>query len=134
MAVSADPPGSLAIAVIGASSHRRKFGNKSVRAHAAAGYRVYPIHPSESSIEGWVAYPSLTRLPPLQHLRVSVYVPPSVLLGMLPDIAACHPHEVWLNPGTSSSEVLLAARELGLPIIEGCSIVDLGLSPSQFPD
>ena len=68
------------VAVLGASARRFKFGNKSVRAHAAAA-----------------------------------------------------PAEVWFNPGSADDAVLAEARRLGLPAIDGCSIVDLGLSPSEFP-
>ena len=41
-----------AIAVIGASSDRQKFGNKCVRAYLAAGWEVYPINLHEHEIEG----------------------------------------------------------------------------------
>jgi hypothetical protein len=40
---------------------------------------------------------------------------------------------VWFNPGSDSPEILARARTLGLKAIADCSIVDLGLSPSQFP-
>ncbi|HVK14607.1 MAG TPA: CoA-binding protein, partial [Gemmataceae bacterium] len=31
------------VAVVGASSDRRKFANKAVRAYLAAGYEVFPV-------------------------------------------------------------------------------------------
>ena len=40
------------VAILGASADRAKFGNKSVRAHAQAGYEVYPVNPSGGEIEG----------------------------------------------------------------------------------
>ncbi|MCA8989166.1 MAG: CoA-binding protein, partial [Planctomycetaceae bacterium] len=40
------------VAVLGASQDRSKYGNKSVRAHLAQGYDVYPINPKSESIEG----------------------------------------------------------------------------------
>ena len=51
------------IAVVGASSARHKFGNKCVRAYAEAGWNVYPIHPTETEIEGLPAYPEVARVP-----------------------------------------------------------------------
>ena len=39
------------VAVVGASSDRRKFGNKALRAFQAEGYRVFPINPNEPSVE-----------------------------------------------------------------------------------
>jgi len=121
-------------AVVGASNRREKFGNKSLRAHEHAGYTVYPINlnPRESEIEGHRAYQKLSEEPkPLD--RITLYLPPPVLLEMIDEIAEADAKEVWFNPGTDSPEVLAAAREAGIPVAQGCSIVDLGLSPSQFP-
>jgi predicted CoA-binding protein len=122
------------VAVIGAGPERRKFGNKSVRAHAAAGYTVFPVHPSAETVEGLPAFRSVADVPVEKLDRVTVYLPPAVGLTVLPAIATKNPGEVWFNPGADSAEVLAEARRLGLNVIAGCSIVDLGMSPAQFPD
>jgi predicted CoA-binding protein len=125
---------SLTVAVIGAGPDRRKFGNKSVRAHLAAGYTVFPIHPTAEVVEGLPAYRSVKDIPVEKLDRVTVYLPPAIGLMILPQIAAVSPRAVWFNPGAESPELLTKARELGLNAIAGCSIVNLGLSPSDFPD
>ena len=122
------------VAVIGASPERRKFGNKSVRAHLAAGYTVYPVTPSATEVEGLPAYLSIADVPAGHLDRVTVYLPPAIGLKVLPEIAARSPGEVWFNPGADAPEVLAEARRLGLNAIAGCSIVDLGMSPAQFGD
>jgi len=122
------------VAVIGAGPDRHKFGNKSVRAHAWAGYTVYPIHPTAESVEGLPAYTSVADVPVEKLERVTVYLPPAVGLKVLPAIATKNPDEVWFNPGADSPEVLAEARKLGLKVIAGCSIVNLGTSPAMFPD
>jgi hypothetical protein len=53
-------------------------------------------------------------------------------LTLLPDIAVKGCDELWLNPGTASPEVLAEAERLGLNVVQACSILDLGLSPSQL--
>ena len=121
------------VAIIGASADRSKFGNKSVRAHQAAGYQVYPVHPKETEVEGLPCYPSLADLPVKSLDRVSLYLPPAVAVKVLDEITDLDVGEVWLNPGVSDDAVRTRAQKLGLNIIEGCSIVGLGLSPSQFP-
>lgn len=121
------------VVILGASANRSKFGNKAVRAHQEAGYDVYPVHPDATEIEGLTVWASLTVLPLERVDRVSVYLPPAIGITLLDDLAALQPGEVWLNPGTTDSTLLAKARSLGLPVIEGCSIVDLGMSPSQFP-
>ena len=119
------------VAIIGASADRRKFGNKAVRAFRQQGYAVYPVNPNEAEIEGLVAYPSITAVP-IRPEMVSVYVPPQVLLTLLPEIAAKGCDELWLNPGTESPQVLEEAERLGLSVIQACSIVGVGVSPATF--
>lgn len=121
------------VAVIGASRDRRKFGNKSVRAHRQQGWDVYPINPHADTIEGLPAFASLADVPEVRLDRVSMYVPPEVGLTLLEEIAARSPGEVWLNPGSESPRLTRRAGELGLVVIQACSIVDLGVSPGDFP-
>lgn len=120
------------VAVLGASTDHRKFGNKSVRAHRQAGWEVVPVSLSGDEVEGLATYRKLADVPG-ELDRVTVYLPPPVTLALLPEIAAKGAAEVWFNPGAADREVVERARELGIPAVEGCSIVDLGLSPSRFP-
>jgi len=119
------------IAIIGASHHRTKYGNKAVRAFQQQGYTVFPVNPKESEIEGLPAFKSIRDVPVRPDL-VSVYLPPPVLLQVLPDIAARGCDELWLNPGTESDEVLAEAEHLGLNVVQACSIVGVGLSPGNL--
>jgi predicted CoA-binding protein len=119
------------IAIIGASADRNKYGNKAVRAFLQQGCTVYPVNPKESRIENLPVFRSLAEVPVRPHL-VSVYLPPPVLLKMLPAIAARGCDELWLNPGTESPEVLAEAERLGLNVIQACSIVGLGVPPETL--
>ena len=121
------------VAVVGASSDRSKFGIKSVRAHQQQGYRVFPVNPKGGVIEGFDVYTSLRELPE-RPTRISVYLPPHLTLKLLEEVAEVGCDELFLNPGSESPEVLARAAELGLEPIEACSIVDVGMRPSQLPD
>ena len=118
------------IAIIGASANRSKFGNIAVRAFLKQGYTVFPVNPKGSQIEGLPVFKSIADLPVRPNL-ISVYLPPPVLLKVLPAIAARGCDEFWLNPGTESDEVLAEAERLGLNVIQACSIVGVGLSPEE---
>ena len=122
------------VAVIGASSNRSKYGNKCVRAHLQQGYKVFPVNPREAAIEGQPAYPSLAEVPAKELDRVSLYLPPAVGITVLDQIAAKKVGQVWLNPGTESAELIARALKLGIPIVRGCSIVDLGISPYELDE
>jgi len=119
------------VAIIGASNDRAKFGNKAVRAFLQQGYTVYPVNPKQKSIEGLTAYASVREVP-VRPAMISIYVPPPVLLKLLPDIAARGCDELWLNPGTESDQVLAEAERIGLNVIQACSIVGVGLSPAHL--
>lgn len=120
------------VAILGASRDRRKYGNKSVRAHRQQGYEVFPVNPHSEEIEGLKAYPDLGSVPVQQLDRISVYLPPEVAIGLLDEIQSRGAKEVWFNPGSDSPEVMERAEELGLDIIRACSIVDLGVNPSSL--
>ena len=113
------------VAIIGASADRSKFGNKSVLAHLAQGYEVFPINPKGGQIEGLQVYPNISSVPVERFDRVSLYVPPVVGLSLLEEIAVKGCDELWLNPGSESDELAAKAKELGLEPITACSIVDV---------
>ena len=59
---------------------------------------------------------------------ITVYLPPPILLKVLPDIAVRGCDELWLNPGTESDDVITEAERLKLNVIQACSIVAVGVS------
>ena len=119
------------IAILGASNDRNKFGNKAVRAFQQQGYQVFPVNPKEETVEGLRAFKSSAEVP-VRPQMISVYLPPPVLLKVLPDIAAKGCDELWLNPGTESDEVLAEAERLKLNVVQACSIVGVGVSPATL--
>ena len=119
------------VAVIGASSDRRKFGNKALRAFAHQGYTVYAINPHANEIEGHLAYASVLDVPgPID--MATVYVQPEVGVRVMEDLAAKKVGEIWLNPGADGPEVVERASELGLKTIQACSIIGIGESPRSY--
>jgi predicted CoA-binding protein len=120
------------VAVVGASPDRHKFGNKAVRAYARQGYQVFPVHPSATAVEGWPAYRSVADVPVDRLDRVTVYLPPAVSLPLLEELARKPAGEVWFNPGADAPEVITQARALGMNVVTGCSIVDIGVSPHEL--
>jgi predicted CoA-binding protein len=119
------------VAIIGASNDRHKFGNKAVRAFLQQGYEVFPVNPKTETIEGVRAFKCIRDVP-VRPRRISVYLPPRLLLAELPEIAAKGCDELWLNPGTESDEVLAEAERLKLNVIQACSIVGVGVSPEKM--
>ena len=119
------------VAIIGASSDRRKFGNRAVRAFQAQGYTVVPINPREELIEGLQAYKSVLDVPgPID--MASFYVPPDVGHGVMDEVARKGVTEVWLNPGADSDRLIRHAKSLHIEPIVACSIVGIGEDPYRL--
>jgi uncharacterized protein len=119
------------VAVVGASSNRRKFGNRAVRAFRQQGYTVIPINPHESEIEGLKAYASVLDVAgPID--MASVYLPPEIGEQVIEEIARKNIPEVWLNPGADGDAVVARARALNLKPIIACSIVAIGENPYEI--
>ena len=121
----------LSIAIIGASNLRDKFGNKAVRAYLQQGYTVYPVNPKESRIEDLPAFRSVLDIPGPVDLA-SFYVPPAIGMKVIEEIAKKGVRDVYLNPGSESPELIEKARSLGIEPIVACSILAVGVQPSNL--
>jgi predicted CoA-binding protein len=119
------------VAIVGASSDRRKFGNKALRAFRRQGYRVIPINPHEPEVEGLRTYASVLDVPgPID--MATVYVQPEVGAGLMREFAEKGIPEVWVNPGAESPLLLARASEAGIRPILACSILGIGERPADF--
>ena len=116
------------VAVIGASSDPRKFGNRAIRAFRRQGYRVIPINPNERVVEGLKAYASVLDVPGAIDMA-TFYVPPDIGVKVMAEVAEKGITEVWLNPGSESDELIRLARSLKVEPILACSIVGIGENP-----
>lgn len=122
---------SKTVAIVGASSDRRKFGNKALRAFKAEGYRVIPINPNELEVEGIATYASVLDVPERINMA-TVYVQPEVGLQLLAEFEEKQIEEIWINPGAESPTLLAEASRLKLHVIAACSIIGVGRNPSAY--
>jgi predicted CoA-binding protein len=119
------------VAVVGASSDRRKFGNKALRAFRDEGYTVFAINPNEEAVEGLRTYASVLDVPgPID--MATVYVQPAVAETLLPEFERKQIAEIWINPGAESDRLIAEGSKRKLNLIYACSIVGIGRNPSQF--
>jgi uncharacterized protein len=116
------------VAVIGASSDPRKFGNRAVRAFRRQGHTVIPINPNEPQVEGLKTYASVLDVPQAIDMA-TFYVPPDIGKKVMEEVARKQIPEVWLNPGSESDELIRVARSLKVEPIIACSILGIGENP-----
>ena len=119
------------VAIVGASSDPRKFGNRAVRAFRRQGHTVIPINPHLSTVEGLTAYRSVLDVPgPID--MATFYVQPEIGETLIAEMAQKGIREVWLNPGAESDELIARARALDIQPIVACSILAIGENPHVF--
>lgn len=122
------------VAIVGASPKRDKFGNKAVRAYLKAGYEVYPVHPAAEEVEGQKVYRTLADTPAERFDRVTFYLPKEAGLKALDQMGDKAVGQLVLNPGADDDEVVQKAKDQGLTVVVGCSIMMGGYKPDDFPD
>ena len=121
---------SKTVAVVGASSDRRKFGNKALRAFVAEGYTVYAINRNEEAVEGLPTFSSVLDVPgPIE--MATVYVSRRSLRACSPNSrrnGSPRSHYSWRRERLADGESLAAE----VNVIYACSIIGIGQNPSQF--
>lgn len=121
----------MRVAIIGASNNRDKYGNKALRSYMSQGHEVFPVNPTEPTVEGQAAFAKVTDIPG-EIDRALLYVPAKVGVTVLDDCAAKGVKEVWVNPGAESDELFARAKTLGLNTVFACAIIDIGDSPGRY--
>src|SRR5215831_6383638 len=107
-----------ALAIVGVSRTGRRFGNTALRVLKEKGYRVYPIHPGVSQLDGAACYAGFTDLPePVGG--VVIVVPPARAVDVIREAAAAGIKRVWLQQGAESADVLRACNECGIDAVSG---------------
>jgi uncharacterized protein len=110
------------LALVGASASGKGFGNGAYKELKARGYRVFPVHPTASAIQGDPCWPSLAQLPePVE--RLLVVTPPASSEAIVKDAAAAGIRQVWLQQGAESPAAIKACEASGLQVVHGQCIL-----------
>lgn len=95
------------IALIGATNDSTKYGNIIFCDLRGKNYRVFPVNPRATTVEGEKAYKSLTELQTEQAVGLLVYViPPKLTLQSLSrEALPLGLRQVWVQPGAGDPDV-----------------------------
>lgn len=97
------------ILVIGATNNRADDANRAVRVYLEHGYKVFPVNPRESWVEGLRCSASLDDI----HEPVAVaafYVPPAEGLRYMSGLVQLGVHTVYFHPSAASGPLILRAQ------------------------
>ena len=86
-------------AVVGANTDPEKYGNMIFRKLLRRGYRVFPVNPNYSEIEGQTCYKDLSSLPEKPEV-IDMVVSPKRGRPILEEAARLDIKNIWFQPGT----------------------------------
>jgi uncharacterized protein len=110
------------LAVVGASRQGKKFGNAAYRGLRAKGYRLFPVHPSASEIEGDRSYSSFEALPePVGG--VLIVLPPPETERMVREAARAGIRRIWMQQGAESPGAIRFCAENDIEAVHGQCIL-----------
>jgi uncharacterized protein len=117
------------LAVVGVSRSGKGFGNAALRELRANGYRLFPVHPTLTEVQGLPCARDLASLPePVGG--VLVVVPPEQTEMVVRAAAAAGIRRVWMQQGSSSPAAIAYCAEHGIAAVHGeCILMFLAKGP-----
>lgn len=112
-------------AVAGVSRDPKKFGNVIFREMVKKGYKVVPVNPNSTEIEGHPCYPGIHELP-VEIEALVIVTPPSQTIQILRDAADKGISHIWIQPGAEDLEVLtFCLQNQGQYVTRNCILMYL---------
>lgn len=105
-----------AMAVVGASNAREKFGNLACRELKTRGFRVFPVNPHENKICGERCYHTINELGTLVD-RILIVLPPDMTRKLVRDLNPEIVSYVWMQNGAGASDAIRVCHEKGIKTI-----------------
>lgn len=122
------------VAILGASPKSDRYSHMALMRLIDAGYRVLPVNPAYSEVEGITALDNVVDAAAVAGSEgldtLTLYLGPKHSEPLVDDIIAARPQRVIFNPGTESQPVQNALDQSGIPWIEACTLVLL--STNQY--
>ena len=103
-------------AVVGVSRDKKKYGYKVYKNLKEAGYKVYPINPNASEIEGEKCYSSLSELPEKPDV-VNLVVQPKITEEIGGNAKNWELKKVWMQPGAESKEAIKFCLQNSIEVV-----------------
>ena len=105
-----------AIAVVGVSKSRMKFGSLAYRTLKSNGFQVYPVNHGLAEHDGDPCFATLSELPE-QVDAVVVTVRPEKAVSIVSDAIRTGVKRMWFQQGGDFSSLASQAREAGLEVV-----------------
>jgi predicted CoA-binding protein len=104
------------IAVVGASANPDRSSNGIMGKLLEVGYRVIPVNPKETEVQGQRAYPTLAAIPEKVDL-VNVFRRPEHTPAIADEAVAIGARALWLQQGIVNQDAAERAERGGLLVV-----------------
>jgi len=119
---------SVTIAVVGANNHVSKYGFVIYRDLKRKGFKVFPVNPSTTEVDGDKSYARISDLPEKPTI-VNFVTHPQVTRKILEECLRQGLKNVWLQPGSESPEILEFIQQNGFNYLaNACIMVETRLT------
>lgn len=108
--------------VLGASTNPERYAFKAIHRLVAHDHTVYAVGVKQGEVAG---VPIQRELPTSGIHTVSLYVGPLLQKEWHERILALKPVRIIFNPGTEDAAFEKRAEDLGIEVVEGCTLVML---------
>jgi len=112
------------VAILGASPKPDRYAYKALELLHEYGHRTVPINPAFEEILGEKCYPTISEAPgPLE--TVTLYLGEARSNPLIDEIVSAKPRRIIMNPGAENPALAEKAKEAGIEVVEGCTLVML---------
>ena len=112
------------VAVLGASPKPERYAYKAMQMLGEYGHRAVPVNPAFSEILGAKCYPSIVDVPGKID-TATIYLGQARSDPLIDEIINVRPRRIIMNPGAENENLAAKARERGIEVVEGCTLVML---------
>jgi len=114
------------VVVLGASPKPSRYAFKAMQMLRQHGHTAIPVNPAYAEVLGERCHPDLRTVPaPID--TVTIYLGKRRSDPLVEQITSAAPRRIILNPGAENDRLSDAARERGIEVVEGCTLVMLSI-------
>jgi predicted CoA-binding protein len=112
------------VAILGASPKPDRYAYRAMQLLREHGHRAIPINPAYEEVLGEKCYRSIANVPDKID-TVTLYLGKARSSPLIDDIVGAKPRRIIMNPGAENGDLRTKARELGIEVVEDCTLVML---------
>ena len=112
------------VAVIGATPKTDRYAFLAMQKLKGHGYHAIPVNPAFDEVLGEKCFKSVADVPePID--TVTMYVGAARSEPLIEEILRAKPRRIIFNPGAENDHLAEKAKEQGIEVVEGCTLVML---------